>query len=187
MDAQQALEKLKAGNREYCDTHSNASRLTAADRKYHVENGQHPYACIVSCADSRVVPEHIFAEGLGALFTIRTAGNVIGPYEVGSVEYDVLHLHTPLVVVMGHTHCGAVSATVEGHAEGMVQAIVDKIHDAIGGETELRACEWRNARQGVQDLLQSPLLRQQVEAGRLKILAAIYDTESGAVTFDDPA
>lgn len=185
MDYLEALEKLKSGNREYCDTHSNSSRMTAADRKHHVENGQHPYACIVSCADSRVVPEHIFSVGLGALFTIRTAGNVIGPYEIASVEYDVLHLHTPLVVVMGHTHCGAISAAVEGHAEGMVQSIVDKIHEAIQDKTDLRACEWINARQGVDDLLQSPLLRKQVEAQKLKIVAAIYDTESGVVTFEE--
>lgn len=185
MDYQEALEKLKSGNQEYRDTHSNSSRMTEADRKYHVENGQHPYACIISCADSRVVPEHIFSVGLGALFTIRTAGNVIGPYEVGSVEYDVLHLHTPLVVVMGHTHCGAVSAALEGHAEGMVQSIVDKIHEAVQDNNEPRSCEWLNARKGVEYLLQSTLLRKQVEAGNLKIVAAIYDTESGAVTFDD--
>lgn len=185
MDYHEALEKLKTGNREYCDTHSNSARMTPADRKYHVENGQHPYACIISCADSRVVPEHIFSVGLGALFTIRTAGNVIGPYEVGSVEYDVLHLHTPLVVVMGHTHCGAVAAALEGHAEGMVQSIVDKIKEAVAGETDARQCEWRNARQGVEDLLQSPLLRKQVEAQKLEIVAAVYDTESGVVTFDE--
>lgn len=184
MDYQEALEKLRAGNKEYCDTHSNSSRMTPADRKYHVENGQHPYACIISCADSRVVPEHIFSVGLGALFTIRTAGNVIGPYETGSVEYDVLHLHTPLVVVMGHTHCGAVSAAIEGHAEGMVQSIVDKIHEAIQDNSESRTCEWLNAKRGVEDLLKSPLLRKQVEAKKLKIVAAVYDTESGVVEFD---
>lgn len=145
-----SLERLKKGNEEYCNTHSNASLLTAEDRKYHVENGQHPFACIISCSDSRVVPEHIFSVGLGAFFTIRTAGSTIGEHELGSVEYAVLHLHTPLVVVMGHTHCGAVSAAIEGHAAGSIKTITDKIYAALSDKTDIRKCEWENAETALQ-------------------------------------
>lgn len=179
----QALERLKEGNEVYCNTSSNMSRLTEEDRKYHVENGQHPYACVICCSDSRVVPEHIFSVGLGALFTIRTAGNTIGEHELGSAEYAVGHLHTPLVVVMGHTHCGAVAAALECHAEGSIKAITDKIGEALSDRTDIRQCEWDNAEYGVARLLESPLLKEQSDLGKVKILAAMYDTESGKVTF----
>lgn len=180
-----SLERLKSGNIEYCNTHSNSSLLTEEDRKYHVENGQHPFACIISCSDSRVVPEHIFSVGLGALFTIRTAGNTIGDHEIGSVEYAVLHLHTPLVVVMGHTHCGAVSAAVNNHAEGKIKIITDKIFKSLTDINDYRKCEWDNAHYGVKSLLQSPLLAEQINLKKAKIIAAMYDTESGKVTFED--
>lgn len=180
-----SLKRLISGNEEYCNTQSNSSLLTAEDRKYHVENGQHPFACIISCSDSRVVPEHIFSVGLGALFTVRTAGNTIGEHETGSVEYAVLHLHTPLVVVMGHTHCGAVSAAISGHAEGSVKAITDKIYAALSDKADIRKCEWENAENGVKRLLSSPLLKEQCDLGKVKIIAAMYDTESGKVEFKD--
>lgn len=180
-----SFDRLKEGNEEYRNTHSNASLLTAEDRKYHVENGQHPFACIICCSDSRVVPEHIFSVGLGALFTIRTAGNTIGEREIGSVEYAVLHLHCPLVVVMGHTHCGAVSAAIDGHAEGSIKVITDKISEALSDKTDIRKCEWDNAEDGVTRLLNSPLLKEQANQDKVKILAAMYDTESGKVDFRD--
>lgn len=178
-----SLERLKKGNEEYQNTHSNSSLLTAEDRKYHVENGQHPFACIICCSDSRVVPEHIFSVGLGALFTIRTAGNTIGEHETGSAEYAVLHLNCPLVVVMGHTHCGAVAAAIDGHAEGSIKTITDKIYKALSDKTDIRKCEWDNAENGVRQLLAEPLLKEKASQGKVKIIAAMYDTESGKVNF----
>lgn len=184
-DYKLSLERLKKGNEEYLGAQSNPSPFTAEDRKYHVENGQRPFACIISCSDSRVVPEHIFSVGLGALFTVRTAGNTVGEHETGSVEYAVLHLHTPLVVVMGHTHCGAVSAAIEGHAEGKIKTITDEIYNALSDRTDIRRCEWENAENGAKTLLSSPLLKEQAKLGKVKIIAAMYDTESGGVEFKE--
>lgn len=182
-DEKAALERLRRGNLEYCSADGASSCVTEADRRYHVDNGQHPFACIICCSDSRVVPEHIFSTGIGSLFTVRTAGNVIGTHEMGSVEYAVLHLHTPLVVVMGHTHCGAVSAALTGHAEGMMKPVTDRIRNAVSDPEDVRACEWENCEQGVKDLLESPLLKEQADAGQVTLVAAMYDTESGRVVF----
>lgn len=183
MNASEALEKLKNGNARYLHSISNTSHITESDRRNTVEKGQHPYACIIDCSDSRVVPEHIFSTGIGELFTIRTAGNTIGVNEMGSAEYAALHLHTPLIVVMGHTHCGAVQAAIEGHAEGSIQNIVSKIQCAIKENKNPRECEILNADQSAKDLLQSPYLKTLVDNGELKIVRAIYDTETGKVVF----
>lgn len=183
VDYRAALERLQVGNREYCGGGS-APRPTQTDRRRLVEDGQRPFACIVCCSDSRVVPEHIFSAGLGALFTVRTAGNVIGTHELASVEYAVLHLHTPLVVVMGHTHCGAVAAAAGGHAEGAIRAVADKIRAAVTDPSDIRKCERQNAEHGVRELLKSPLLSEAARTGTVKLTAAMYDTESGRVSFE---
>jgi carbonic anhydrase len=106
------LNRLKEGNAKFVKAIANDADVSLPLRKELAEKGQRPYAIIVTCADSRVPPEHIFNAGLGDLFVIRTAGNVVGEYERASVEYAVAHLGTRLVVVMGHTHCGAVNAAL---------------------------------------------------------------------------
>lgn len=179
---EEALRRLKAGNLAYRNSTKNASIITNADRQYHVDNGQHPFACIVCCSDSRVVPEHIFSVGIGDLFTIRTAGNVIGQHELGSIEYAVDHLHVPFVVVMGHTHCGAVASAVDGHVEGYTKVITDQIKETIQDPSNLRQCEWDNAKEGVKRLLNVPSLHKRVHQNELLIVAAMYDTETGEVT-----
>lgn len=99
------------------------------------KNGQKPYAVIVSCSDSRVIPECIFSAGIGDLFVIRVAGNVIDKYQLGSIEYAAEHLCCKLVVVLGHTQCGAVGAA-KGKCGGFVGFITDEIRRAVGTETD---------------------------------------------------
>ena len=114
----EALEKLKKGNQDYISALTNPASIELDLRKNLATNGQQPYAVILTCSDSRVAPEHIFSAGLGELFVIRTAGNVVGDFELGSIEYGVEHLGAPIIVVMGHNHCGAVEAALSSHAEG---------------------------------------------------------------------
>jgi len=175
-----SLQKLIAGNLDYLE----ADAIYASVREGTTKNGQKPYAVIVTCSDSRVPPEHIFSAGLGELFVIRTAGNVVGDFERGTVEYAVGHLGVKLVVVMGHTHCGAVGAALHAHAEDAPESLavlVEEIADAIGSERdELTACKL-NVRNSVDRLLESTLLTELSEARELMIVPAIYDISSGKV------
>ena len=179
-----ALNHLIEGNKHYVTHSCNPSVFDDARRLDLTQNGQKPYAVIITCGDSRVVPEHIFSAGLGDLFVIRNAGNVIGPLEAGSAEYAADHLGTPLIVVLGHTHCGAVHATLEGGGHGNIRFITDEIRWAIKNEHDPRKCEWLNAVNSVNRLLESPVLKKLKEENKLEILPAIYDIESGKVRFE---
>lgn len=126
-----------------------------------------------------MIPEHIFSAGIGELFVIRVAGNVIDKHALGSIEYAAEHLGCRLAVVLGHTHCGAVGAAMHGEAEGFVKSITDEIQAAIGGETdELRACE-KNVRNSA-SVIESALSDT---VGGLAVAGAIYNIESGEVAF----
>lgn len=179
-----ALEQLKKGNEYFVAHHCNPSEFSLEQRKELTENGQKPYAVIVTCGDSRVAAEHVFSAGFGELFVIRNAGNLIGALEVGSAEYAAEHLGCPLIVVLGHTHCGAVHSALHGDGEHSVKYITDEIKAAIKGEDDPRKCEWLNAKNSVAKLLQSPVLSELKAEGKLEILPAIYDIESGNVTFE---
>ena len=140
LSSSEALQKLKEGNQRYLDVSSNPGDISPQIRKYTCENGQSPYAVIITCSDSRVIPEGIFSAGIGELFVIRVAGNVMDKHQLGSVEYATDHLGTNLVVVLGHDHCGAVGAAMSSDPEGYVKFITDEIRKAIGDEKdELRA------------------------------------------------
>lgn len=178
-----ALEQLKKGNEYYVTHCCNPSTLDDARRLDLTENGQKPYAVIITCGDSRVPPEHIFSAGLGDLFVIRNAGNVIGPIESGSAEYAADHLGTPLIVVLGHTHCGAVHATLEGGGHGNIRYITDEIRWAIGKEQDPRKCEQLNARHSVERLLENPVLKKLKDEEKLEIISAVYDIKTGKVDF----
>lgn len=188
------LEKLKAGNERFSQTapvHPDAT----VQRKQELTKGQHPFAVVVSCSDSRVPPELIFDQGLGDLFIIRTAGNVIGDYELGSIEYAVEHLHCNLVVVLGHENCGAVGAFLESKGEKHEDHI-QNIVDYIGAEEEVKAvldsaksdatlAVKANVRHGVAQLKSSaPVLEHLVSSGELNIVGAYYDMDSGKVSFE---
>ena len=120
--ADAALRRLVEGNRIYVEALDHERDLSQERIADLFENGQRPFACVITCADSRVVPEHIFMTGLGELFVIRVAGNVVGPIELASAVYACEHLHTRLLLVLGHTHCGAIKAALDGEA-GPVAAI----------------------------------------------------------------
>src|SRR5262245_9735575 len=126
-----ALAALKAGNQRHVSAHYSHPHQTVAYRQQ-LSGGQHPQHSVLTCADSRVAPEIIFDQGLGDLFDVRVAGNVAGNDEIASLEYAAEHLHTPVIVVMGHQKCGAVSAAVEGgEAAGHLSALITPISSAV--------------------------------------------------------
>lgn len=134
------LQTLKEGNAAYVKSGTFAGDISP-EKRLALTGGQSPRAVVITCADSRVIPEVIFSCGLGELFTIRIAGNVIDAHQLGSIEYAVSHLKTPLVVILGHTGCGAVQAALHGEADGHIRYIVDTIREAIGEEKDpLAAC-----------------------------------------------
>ena len=179
LSAQEAKRRLIDGNEEYIGAEASSGDISPEIRRSTAENGQHPYAVIVACSDSRVIPESIFSAGIGELFVIRVAGNVVGPHELGSIEYAVDHLGTRLVVVLGHTQCGAVGASLEGHGEGAVGCILAEIAAAIGEERdELAACRL-NVMHGVSRIREAFSKRF---AG-LEVAGAVYRTHSGEVEF----
>lgn len=181
--AAEALARLRAGNAAYLNARANDGDVSSELRTQLVSDGQHPYAVIVACSDSRVVPEHAFMAGLGELFTIRVAGNVIDTTQAGSVAYAASHLGARLVVVLGHTHCGAVDAVLGGGAYGSVTAVTDLIHRAIGTERDERAACLVNVRAGVARLTAEPELALLAKHEGLSIVGALYDTETGAVSW----
>lgn len=135
--------------------------------------GQSPYAVIIACSDSKVIPEAIFSAGIGSLFVIRTAGNTIGPNELGSIEYAVGHLGCPLVVVLGHTHCGAVDAAMHGEAEGHVATIIKEIQSSIKSETDAKKTSIIYAEHS------ASVISENISG--VKVVPALYDIETGRV------
>ncbi len=179
LSAAEALEKLKKGNARYLDAASNPGDISSLIRKKTCEEGQSPYAVVITCSDSRVIPESIFSAGIGELFVIRVAGNVIDNHQLGSVEYAVDHLGSKLVVVLGHSHCGAVGAAMGSDPSGYVKFITDEIRAAIGDETdELKAC-CLNVGRSVSRIKDS--LNDQ--DGDVKVCGAMYHIDSGKVEF----
>lgn len=159
------------------------------ERRRELVAGQHPRAMILSCSDSRTPPELLFDQGLGDLFVVRSAGEVVDPVALGSLEYAADHLGVGVLVVMGHRKCGAVAAALSGEPMPTpnLDAIVKRIRPALPDpklkETDrVRLAEESNVREAVQNiLLESPLLRERVARGRLLIVPALYDLSSGRV------
>jgi carbonic anhydrase len=186
------LTRLQDGNARFISGHSSTEATTVALRTQLAE-GQHPVACIVTCSDSRVSPELLFDQALGDLFVVRVAGNVISPEVLGSVEYAVEHLRTPLVVVLGHTDCGAVKAALtETHPQGMIGSLIRRLEPTVQAvrekgypESEVCAAAVReNARRGAESLLDgSRVLDEAVRNGEATVLSAVYDMQSGAVAW----
>ncbi|MGH9357217.1 MAG: carbonic anhydrase [Terriglobia bacterium] len=187
MSAQQALKKLETGNQRYVAGRMSNPNQTPECRA-RVAKGQHPFAIVLSCSDSRVPPEVIFDRGLGDLFTVRVAGNIAEPATTGSIEYAAEHLGSPLLVVLGHSRCGAVEAAVKsGEAPGRIADIIAAIRPAVQRvkgmpgdpvDNAVRA----NVRMVVEQLKSAqPVLSHLVEEGRLKIVGAYYDLDTGKV------
>jgi carbonic anhydrase len=183
-----ARQKLINGNKRYVDTKLSHPNQTAR-RRTEIAKGQRPFAAILSCSDSRVPPEIIFDQGLGDLFVIRLAGNVVDDAALGSLEYAVDHLGIRYIMVLGHQRCGAVDATVKGgeihgHISGIVKAIqpsLEKVKNLPGDvlDNAVRA----NISMVVHQLKSSgPILKEFVKKGALAIDGAYYDLEDGKVT-----
>src|SRR5262245_2503754 len=187
--ADSVLAELKSGN-EHHVTHRYKRPHQNNKRQRELVSGQHPHAEILSCSDSRVPPEIVFDQGLGDLFTVRVAGNVITDTEIGSLEYGAEHLHIPLLVVLGHQSCGAVTAALQGGAaEGHIAALVNLIKPAVDksrgmpGDTVANAVRV-NVQMVVQQLRAStPVLSELVAHGKLKIVGGVYSLETGEVTW----
>lgn len=184
------LSDLLEGNRRFVDGRSARPDLAPARRTALVA-GQHPKAVVLGCSDSRVPPEHLFDQGLGDLFVVRLAGNVATHAAIGSIEYAVEHLGTGVVVVLGHTSCGAVKATLDGaKPEGPLGSVIREIAPAVekarrahaSADLALDAVR-ENAWLAADSLTRrSSLLHRLVAEGKVKIVVAVYDLATGAVT-----
>ncbi len=181
--AQEALKRLQKGNEFYVKENRNTGDISEQKRRETLDNGQKPFAVIVSCSDSRVIPEVVFNAGVGDLFVIRVAGNVIDDHQLGSIEYAVSHLGIKLVVVLGHDHCGAVDAAVNHDPDGYVKFITDEIRFAIGDEKDdYKAC-CLNVRRSVSIIEESFEIKREEEHG-LKVIGALYRLGKGVVEFN---
>ena len=188
----EAISKLKEGNGRYTSGNLQHPGQTA-ERRTELANTQHPFAGIVSCSDSRVPPEIVFDQGLGDLFIVRVAGNVINDEGLGSIEYTVDHLGTRLILVLGHQSCGAVKAAREtiaakGKAPGHIESLVTAIRPAVEAtakddlDTTVRA----NVKNVVKALRSStPILKAKVDSGEIQVIGGYYSLDTGAVTFLD--
>ncbi len=177
ISADEALKKLKKGAAAYMGARFNTGDISAARREKTCSEGQRPYAVIISCSDSRVIPESIFMAGIGELFVIRVAGNVMDNHQLGSIEYAVSHLGCKLIVVLGHTRCGAVSAAVNDSPGGYVKFITDEIRLAANGETdEDKVCRLNVGRS-------VKIIENRFNTGGVRVIGAIYGVGDGRVEF----
>jgi carbonic anhydrase len=187
--AESSLQTLMRGNARYLEHSRNPAELTDRIRLSTAAEGQKPYAVVICCADSRVPPEHIFSAGIGDLFVIRNAGNVMTPSALASAEYAAAHLHVPLILVMGHRGCGAVMAALQKHREpGALGDLIAQVAAGVGHAHNPREAERNNLCHSLDALGESEVLRDLADRGRLAFAGAIYDIRSGAVELlrDEP-
>ena len=181
------LQRLKDGNQRF--TADNLERkLQDQGRRADLTGGQQPYAIILSCADSRVVPELAFDAGLGELFIIRVAGNVANSSSIASIEYAVAHIGSPVIVVLGHQSCGAVTAAVQGGDNGYnLNHLLSHITPALAASDEdasVNDVVKKNAELTAEELVnRSAIIKGAVDAGKLKIVPAYYNLDTGKVDF----
>jgi carbonic anhydrase len=188
----EAISKLKEGNTRYTSGNLQHPGQTA-ERRAELTKSQHPFAIILSCSDSRVPPEILFDQGLGDLFIVRVAGNVINDEGLGSIEYGVDVLGARLIVVLGHQSCGAVDAAMKtvaakGKAPGHIQSLVTAIKPVVDStpkgdlDTTIKA----NVKHVVDALRSStPILKAKVDSGEIQVIGGYYSLDTGAVTFLD--
>lgn len=199
MTPDQALAKLIDGNRRFVTDQIPVADITTK-RRLEIAKSQSPFAILVGCADSRVGPEHLFGGGLGELFIVRTAGNYVDDAGYGSIAYAIAALGTPLIVVLGHERCGAVDAATKLVTDNsqlppsltrMVQPILPAVLDAratLGDKPDLvDHAIHMNVRHVAKALRESsdPILAEPIKAGKVKVIGAYYDLDTGAVDFFD--
>ena len=178
---QTLIDRLAEGNRQYVTAVRSGGDVSPALRRKTAAEGQQPYAIVVACSDSRVIPESIFSAGIGELFVIRVAGNVLDKHQLGSIEYATAHLHCKLVLVLGHTGCGAVSAALNGGGDGFIRNITDEILSAIGEERDPAAACCLNVRHAVETIRWEFADHPEIPSTGLDILGAVYDIATGEV------
>ena len=193
MDRDEALVRLRDGNARFMVGEPQAWNAGSERRQELAAVGQHPIACIVTCSDSRVPPEILFDQALGDLFVVRLAGNVVTTEAAASVEYAVEHLRVPVVVVLGHTHCGAMQAALEAgdrETAGPMGVLLARLRRAIESvrakgfaEAELyQAAINENARLGAEELLRSSrVVEEAAQSGRVTLLSAVYNLADGTI------
>jgi carbonic anhydrase len=203
ISAREALDRLRAGNRRFMSGGKDLEAQLSQTRRAALASGQQPFATILGCSDARVPAELVFDQGLGDLFVIRVAGNIVAPSQVGSVEFAAARFGTPLVVVLGHTQCGAILATLEELTSGAshspnVRSIVDRIRPSVqtllasapaGGYDHSRLVHEAvraNVRASADHLRHgSALLEQMIQKESLAVVGAEYSLETGEVDFFD--
>ncbi len=179
IEPSEALERLKEGNDRYMKDqllHPNNSM----DRREEIVSGQSPFATIVGCSDSRVSPEIIFDQGLGDLFIVRVAGNVVGPVELDSIDYSVEHLGSNLVVVLGHEACGAVTAVLKGKTED-IEDVAALIRPAIKNIKNVEQATKANVRWIVSKLKETPVVKDLISRGKVRVVGGYYHLGTGQV------
>jgi carbonic anhydrase len=187
INSDQALKQLIAGNKRYVASrqlHPNQSH----QRRTELSNAQQPFAVILGCADSRVPPEVIFDSGLGDLFVVRIAGHVMNDFVLGSIEYAANHLHAPLIMVLGHSKCGSIQAAISGvgvvgHISCVIEAIQPALYEAQGQPGDLVNNAARANTKIITEQLKcsKPVLSTLVRQGKLKVIPAFYDLDTGLV------
>jgi len=194
--AVEALARLVNGNARFV---AGTARFPTVQKEILADlaRGQHPYATILGCSDSRVPPELVFDAGFGELFVIRVAGNVLGTAILGTLQYAGTHLHTPLFVVLGHEGCGAVQAAIAATFGGVehrsrIAALLENVTPALDGldptaapAALLHAAVEANVRHTVRQVLATPEAQAHIAGGAMKLVGAVYDLESGRVRFFD--
>lgn len=190
-----ALQKLTEGNQRFADGKSTHPNLDDNRRVITFENGQEPFAAILSCADSRAPIEMVFDQGIGDIFSVRTAGNVIDDVTLGSIELGVHKFNIPVLLIVGHTDCGAIKLAVENsELEGKMPQVIEKILPAVesvqqqfhklSNDMLIYEVTKENAKNVAQELIErSAVLKERVASGKLKILAGIHDLKTGAVEY----
>lgn len=195
LDADSAFKELISGNQRFVTGHVRTQGQSQADRQ-RLSKGQAPNSVVISCSDSRVPPEAVFDQKLGEMFTVRSAGETLSPQAIASAEFAVENLGSRLIVILGHTNCGAVKATIdtaEGESAGSpnLDQLVSDIRPRIKAELahnhaskDLRAESLLNAKGVASDLLKrSPLIAKAVQTNKVKIRVGLYDLENGSVEF----
>jgi carbonic anhydrase len=191
--ADRALARLVAGNKRFV---RGEARFPTVQKEVlaALAKGQRPYATILGCSDSRVPPELIFDAGFGELFIIRLAGNVISPEVMGTVQYAGVHLQTPLFIVLGHEGCGAVAAALTAkhgaRKHSRIALLLDNILPGLrnlppklAGDAEMRAAVEANVRWAMHQLLETPEAKARMLEGKMKLVGAVYELETGRVRF----
>lgn len=187
MEINEVLDRLKEGNKRFVADQLE-HKLQDQPRRTELVKGQAPWAIVLSCADSRVAPELAFDTGLGELFVVRVAGNVANTSSMASIEYAVAHLGTPVIVVMGHQSCGAVGAALAGGDNGYnlnhLLAHITPAVSACGEGADTNEVVKKNAHLNADELVnRSSIIRDAVNAGKVKVVSAYYNLTNGAVDF----